>query len=98
MESFFLAETLKYLYLLFDEDNFVNKNPYTFNTEGHIIPLHKYFLKLGDLYSYSGSSLTFSQAQCSMNDLEFDDPEKYAFWSKLDVQELGIVPESVNEI
>lgn len=33
MESFFLAETLKYLYLLFDDDNFVNQSPYTFNTE-----------------------------------------------------------------
>lgn len=27
MESFFLAETVKYLYLIFDEDNFVNRIP-----------------------------------------------------------------------
>ena len=27
MESYFLAETLKYLYLLFDSDNFVSLNP-----------------------------------------------------------------------
>ena len=27
MESYFLAETLKYLYLLFDPDNFVSLNP-----------------------------------------------------------------------
>ncbi len=40
MSSFFLAETCKYLYLLFDEDNFVNKNPnYIITTEGHIFPL-----------------------------------------------------------
>ena len=26
MESFFLAETTKYLYLLFDKDNFIHKN------------------------------------------------------------------------
>lgn len=26
MESFFLAETTKYLFLLFDEDNFIHKN------------------------------------------------------------------------
>jgi mannosidase alpha-like ER degradation enhancer 2 len=28
MESFFLAETLKYLYLLFDPDHWLNKNHY----------------------------------------------------------------------
>mmetsp|Transcript_5694 Transcript_5694/g.21489 ORF Transcript_5694/g.21489 Transcript_5694/m.21489 type:complete len:631 (-) Transcript_5694:2596-4488(-) len=39
MESFFIAETLKYLYLLFDEGNVVNQIPHTFNTEAHIIPL-----------------------------------------------------------
>uniref|UniRef100_A0A0R3T3R7 alpha-1,2-Mannosidase n=1 Tax=Rodentolepis nana TaxID=102285 RepID=A0A0R3T3R7_RODNA len=27
MESFFLSETVKYLYLLFDEDNFLHRNP-----------------------------------------------------------------------
>ncbi|XP_075430814.1 LOW QUALITY PROTEIN: ER degradation-enhancing alpha-mannosidase-like protein 1 [Ascaphus truei] len=41
MESFFLSETCKYLYLLFDEDNPVHKsgNKYLFTTEGHLIPL-----------------------------------------------------------
>jgi hypothetical protein len=39
MESFFLAETCKYLYLLFDPDNFVHMGNYIFNTEGHLIPL-----------------------------------------------------------
>lgn len=34
MPSFFLSETCKYLYLLFDEDNFVNRGPYIFSTEG----------------------------------------------------------------
>eukprot|EP00698_Gefionella_okellyi_P013193 TRINITY_DN3600_c0_g1_i1.p1 TRINITY_DN3600_c0_g1~~TRINITY_DN3600_c0_g1_i1.p1 ORF type:complete len:237 (-),score=47.35 TRINITY_DN3600_c0_g1_i1:2-712(-) len=38
MDSFFLAETLKYLYLLFDTNNFVNTGSYVFNTEGHILP------------------------------------------------------------
>ncbi|KAJ1364113.1 hypothetical protein KIN20_024127 [Parelaphostrongylus tenuis] len=45
MESFFLAETMKYLYLLFDEDNPVNihQERLLFTTEGHIIPvLHKF--------------------------------------------------------
>lgn len=42
MESFFLSETCKYLYLLFDTDNPVNKMAinYLFSTEGHIFPIH----------------------------------------------------------
>ena len=39
MPSFFLSETLKYLYLLFDEDNFVHREPFIFTTEGHPIPV-----------------------------------------------------------
>ncbi|RWS01214.1 ER degradation-enhancing alpha-mannosidase-like 1, partial [Dinothrombium tinctorium] len=45
MESFFLSETCKYLYLvsfkLFDFDNPINKHPtrYIFSTEGHLFPL-----------------------------------------------------------
>ena len=41
MPSFFLAETLKYLFLLFDEANFVNTHGVSllFTTEGHLIPL-----------------------------------------------------------
>lgn len=41
MESFFLSETCKYLYLLFDVENPVNKmaSHYVFTTEGHVFPL-----------------------------------------------------------
>ncbi|XP_071490428.1 ER degradation-enhancing alpha-mannosidase-like protein 1 [Diadema antillarum] len=41
MESFFLSETCKYLYLLFDKDNHINKAAarYIFNTEGHVLPV-----------------------------------------------------------
>jgi mannosidase alpha-like ER degradation enhancer 2 len=35
MPSFFLSETAKYLYLLFDESNFVHKHGYVFSTEAH---------------------------------------------------------------
>lgn len=35
MESFFLAETLKYLYLLMQPDHPVDLMKYTFNTEAH---------------------------------------------------------------
>ncbi|XP_070559815.1 ER degradation-enhancing alpha-mannosidase-like protein 1 [Ptychodera flava] len=43
MESFFLSETCKYLYLLFDQDNYVNKvsDKYLFTTEGHILPIQR---------------------------------------------------------
>merc|ERR1712216_575914 len=39
MESFFLAETLKYLYLIFDESNPVNLKEVVLNTEAHPIPI-----------------------------------------------------------
>lgn len=45
MESFFLGETTKYMYLLFDPDHALNKldAPFVFSTEGHplIIPRKK---------------------------------------------------------
>ncbi|KAG6895527.1 hypothetical protein C0992_000833 [Termitomyces sp. T32_za158] len=47
MESFALSETLKYLYLLFDEDNPLHGNDsnYVFTTEGHILSLGRQHLK-----------------------------------------------------
>jgi len=44
-ESFFLSETVKYLYLLFDENNPVNTHSisYLFTTEGHIFPISERF-------------------------------------------------------
>ncbi|KAG6331731.1 hypothetical protein ID866_7360 [Astraeus odoratus] len=47
MESFALSETLKYLYLIFDEDNRLHSDDsnYVFSTEGHILTLPKYALK-----------------------------------------------------
>ena len=41
MESFFLGETLKYLFLLFGEDNLVSLDNYVFNTEAHPLPIWK---------------------------------------------------------
>lgn len=41
MESFFLSETLKYLYLLFDTDNFIHTGNYVFSTEGHPFKVSK---------------------------------------------------------
>lgn len=42
MESFFLAETLKYLYLLFaDDQTIIPLDEYVFNTEAHPLPIYK---------------------------------------------------------
>lgn len=41
LESFFLAETLKYLYLIFMPKSVLNLRDWVFNTEGHPIPVLK---------------------------------------------------------
>eukprot|EP01116_Phalansterium_solitarium_P018710 TRINITY_DN5057_c0_g1_i1.p1 TRINITY_DN5057_c0_g1~~TRINITY_DN5057_c0_g1_i1.p1 ORF type:complete len:606 (-),score=254.80 TRINITY_DN5057_c0_g1_i1:179-1996(-) len=40
-QSFFLAETLKYLYLLFSDDSLIPLQDYVFNTEAHIFGVLK---------------------------------------------------------
>ena len=41
-ESFFLTETLKYLFLLFgDDDSVMNLREWVFNTEAHPLPIWK---------------------------------------------------------
>ena len=40
-QSFFLAETLKYLYLIFSDDDTIPLNKYVFNTEAHPFPIRK---------------------------------------------------------
>lgn len=47
MDSFFLSETTKYLYLLFDRDNFVHKGNYIFTTEAHLLPMYVSYSELG---------------------------------------------------
>jgi hypothetical protein len=48
MESFFLSETCKYLYLLFDTDHYVNKHfrDFVFSTEGHLFRIRPEFRQL----------------------------------------------------
>ncbi|PVZ99807.1 hypothetical protein BB558_004164 [Smittium angustum] len=41
MESFFLAETLKYLYMLFSPPDFYSLDEYVFNTEAHLFKIMK---------------------------------------------------------
>eukprot|EP00039_Didymoeca_costata_P019723 m.338677 g.338677 ORF g.338677 m.338677 type:complete len:734 (-) comp18502_c0_seq1:111-2312(-) len=38
-QSFFLAETLKYLYLIFSDDDLVSLDKWVFNTEAHPVPI-----------------------------------------------------------
>jgi len=45
-QSFFLAETLKYLYLIFSDDDLISLDDYVFNTEAH--PLGKIRLPLDE--------------------------------------------------
>ena len=40
-ESYFLAETLKYLYLIFSDDSLLPLDRWVFNTEGHPLPITK---------------------------------------------------------
>ncbi|XP_059157352.1 endoplasmic reticulum mannosyl-oligosaccharide 1,2-alpha-mannosidase-like isoform X2 [Physella acuta] len=41
MESFFLSETLKYLYLIFSDDfNLISLDDFVFNSEGHPLPIY----------------------------------------------------------
>merc|ERR1719158_1824005 len=38
-QSFFLAETLKYLFLLFSDENIISTDQWVFNTEAHPLPI-----------------------------------------------------------
>ncbi|XP_034942519.1 mannosyl-oligosaccharide alpha-1,2-mannosidase IA [Chelonus insularis] len=38
-QSYFLAETLKYLYLLFSDDNLISLDEWVFNSEAHMLPI-----------------------------------------------------------
>jgi mannosyl-oligosaccharide alpha-1,2-mannosidase len=41
MQSFFVAETLKYLYLMFSDDSVISLDKYVFNTEAHPFLIRK---------------------------------------------------------
>ena len=67
MESFFLSETLKYLYLLFDAgaggDSPFNQQTqnYVFTTEGHVIPVYRNISSL--LHFYPTNNATGPQSK-----------------------------------
>lgn len=63
VESFWWAETLKYLYLLFDDDNKIPIDQYVFNTEAHPFPK----FELGKLFKTG-----WRRAGSSSNKIEVD--------------------------
>lgn len=67
MESFFLSETLKYLFLLFDEDNPLHAPgaEFVFTTQGHIVPL------TASLRTQSFVSNTSFHPTCKRPNLEY---------------------------
>uniref|UniRef100_A0A8D9A759 ER degradation-enhancing alpha-mannosidase-like protein 1 n=1 Tax=Cacopsylla melanoneura TaxID=428564 RepID=A0A8D9A759_9HEMI len=90
MESFFLSETTKYLYLLFDTDNHINTHMdrYLFTTEGHVIPIMSQFREppwLSISTSPSFSSMNISQPSCEAvdGDLRYTLPLKSKYLAQI---------------
>ena len=89
MESFFLSETCKYLYLLFDINNPVNKrSDFIFTTEGHLMKVDGFVREKMTLFddkakfhqtniSHLYSCQTFSEQR------QIGLPFSNEFWSKL---------------
>jgi hypothetical protein len=78
MPSYFLSETCKYLYLLFDEDNFVHKKSYIFSTEAHPFdPLQLISTNADNNLKYPGSKSSFTNEDSVPGDLgiELQDEE-----------------------
>ncbi|KAL1465318.1 hypothetical protein WDU94_004900 [Cyamophila willieti] len=90
MESFFLSETTKYLYLLFDTDNHINKHmdKYLFTTEGHVIPILSQFREppwLSISTSTSFASMNISQPSCEAvdGDMRYSLPLKSKYLAQI---------------
>ncbi|KAL9282227.1 Alpha-mannosidase I MNS4 [Arabidopsis thaliana] len=78
MESFFLAETVKYLWLLFDlavdSDNLVDNGPYKyiFSTEGHFLPITPQISLAREHCSYFGGYCPSNSTKLEQEVLEED--------------------------
>lgn len=84
MPSYFLSETCKYLYLLFDETNFLHDRAYIFSTEAHPFDV----LQLPALpITSSGSSNSHGSSSSSVTD-EFDATDTRS--SDMSVEELSV--------
>ena len=95
MESFFLSETSKYLYLLFDKDHVINKKQqeFLFSTEGHLFRLTALMRNNPSLHSGSKSLSPDQDCHPTVTHLfanstaescsSIDEERKYAFPMKL---------------
>lgn len=95
MESFWLAETLKYLYLLFEDDESVLPlNKIVFNTEAHPLPVFdpEPLFKTGWTFKNNAKGINIEHT------LEFTNSraDEHAQWNKL-MNEKGAKGESFNE-
>ncbi|XP_045790083.1 alpha-mannosidase I MNS4 [Trifolium pratense] len=95
MESFFLAETVKYLWLLFDlaagPDNIVENGPYkyVFSTEGHLLPATPQISLARDHCLYYGAYCrsgdlrqTYFVSEADKDKHESNDSRIYGSWTK----------------
>ncbi|XP_057423846.1 alpha-mannosidase I MNS4 isoform X1 [Lotus japonicus] len=95
MESFFLAETVKYLWLLFDlavgPDNLVESGPYKyiFSTEGHLLPATPQISLVKEHCLYHGSYCrsgdlrqTYFVSNVDNDKQESNDSRFYRSWTK----------------
>ncbi|KAK9140285.1 hypothetical protein Scep_009966 [Stephania cephalantha] len=84
MESFFLAETVKYLWLLFDlaagPDNLVENGPYKyiFSTEGHLLPATPQISLVQEHCSYFGAFCKSGRRHGSIASVSNDPQENNA--------------------
>ncbi|KAL8171206.1 hypothetical protein V2J09_023010 [Rumex salicifolius] len=91
MESFFLAETVKYLWLLFDlavgPDNLVENGPYKyiFSTEGHLLPATPQISLVREHCSYYGAYCNSSSLRREYkisHESQENDSKAYVGWSR----------------
>ncbi|KAK7344054.1 hypothetical protein VNO77_13286 [Canavalia gladiata] len=95
MESFFLAETVKYLWLLFDlavgPDNLVENGPYKyiFSTEGHLLPATPQISLVREHCLYHGAycrsgnlGKTYFVPETDKDEHESNDSRFYGSWTK----------------
>nr|KAG5711138.1 hypothetical protein BaRGS_004782 [Batillaria attramentaria] len=59
-QSFFLAETLKYLYLIFSDDDLIPLDKWVFNTEGGILSQSRELIHLQQGHELTNSVIGLS--------------------------------------
>ena len=67
MESFFLAETTKYLFLLFDEDNFIHKSDGSIFSPRPNEPMQCLMGSLGYIFNTEAHPLDIGAVGCCRN-------------------------------